>query len=77
MKYSAMNFDTYFIRPTNGHSSPGIKCPGSLYIYRSWNSMEESIEYSQHWIIMPRRRRHQEEGQTDSVYMAAHAFLAW
>eukprot|EP00959_Pyramimonas_sp_CCMP1952_P393715 8249901-Pyramimonas_sp.AAC.1 len=32
MRYPDMNYDTYFIRPTNGHSSPGIKCPESLFM---------------------------------------------
>eukprot|EP00959_Pyramimonas_sp_CCMP1952_P022225 467279-Pyramimonas_sp.AAC.1 len=32
MKYSSENHDAYFIRPSNGHSSPGSKCPESLYI---------------------------------------------
>eukprot|EP00959_Pyramimonas_sp_CCMP1952_P072663 1518279-Pyramimonas_sp.AAC.1 len=32
MKYPDMNYDAYFIRPTHGHSSPGIKCPESLYM---------------------------------------------
>eukprot|EP00959_Pyramimonas_sp_CCMP1952_P160848 3363871-Pyramimonas_sp.AAC.1 len=31
MKYSSENHDAYFIRPSNGHSSPGIKCPEPLY----------------------------------------------
>eukprot|EP00959_Pyramimonas_sp_CCMP1952_P440136 9214524-Pyramimonas_sp.AAC.1 len=32
MRYSDMNYDTYFIRPSNGHRSPGIRCPESLYM---------------------------------------------
>eukprot|EP00959_Pyramimonas_sp_CCMP1952_P136322 2852569-Pyramimonas_sp.AAC.1 len=32
MRYPDMDCDAYFIRPTNGHSSPGIKCPESLYM---------------------------------------------
>eukprot|EP00959_Pyramimonas_sp_CCMP1952_P129299 2703577-Pyramimonas_sp.AAC.1 len=32
IKYFDINYDTCFIRPTNGHSSPGIKCPESLYM---------------------------------------------
>eukprot|EP00959_Pyramimonas_sp_CCMP1952_P215787 4513530-Pyramimonas_sp.AAC.1 len=31
MRYPDINFEAYFIRPTNGHSSPGIKCPELLY----------------------------------------------
>eukprot|EP00959_Pyramimonas_sp_CCMP1952_P261744 5473401-Pyramimonas_sp.AAC.1 len=32
MRHSDMTRDTYFIRPANGHSSPGIRCPESLYM---------------------------------------------
>eukprot|EP00959_Pyramimonas_sp_CCMP1952_P246783 5158049-Pyramimonas_sp.AAC.1 len=32
MRYSDMIYDTYFIRPSNWHSSPGIRCPESLYL---------------------------------------------
>eukprot|EP00959_Pyramimonas_sp_CCMP1952_P083881 1754412-Pyramimonas_sp.AAC.1 len=32
MMYADMTDDTYFIRPSNGHSSLGIRCPESLYM---------------------------------------------
>eukprot|EP00959_Pyramimonas_sp_CCMP1952_P435648 9122601-Pyramimonas_sp.AAC.1 len=81
MKYSDLTYDTYFIRPTNGHSSPGIKCPASLYedygpvrswgtlLFHSWNSMGEYTEHYQHWLIMPCRRHHRKEGQTDCTWL--------
>eukprot|EP00959_Pyramimonas_sp_CCMP1952_P193799 4052468-Pyramimonas_sp.AAC.1 len=31
-KYASETHDAYFIRPSNGRSSPGIKCPESLYM---------------------------------------------
>eukprot|EP00959_Pyramimonas_sp_CCMP1952_P129211 2701827-Pyramimonas_sp.AAC.1 len=31
-KFASETHDKYFIRPNNGHSSPGIKCPESLYM---------------------------------------------
>eukprot|EP00959_Pyramimonas_sp_CCMP1952_P268037 5604378-Pyramimonas_sp.AAC.1 len=31
-KFAAEMCETYFIRPSNGHSSPGIKYPESLYM---------------------------------------------
>eukprot|EP00959_Pyramimonas_sp_CCMP1952_P463724 9485421-Pyramimonas_sp.AAC.1 len=32
MRYSDMYYDAYFIRPTSGHSSLGIKCLEFLYM---------------------------------------------
>eukprot|EP00959_Pyramimonas_sp_CCMP1952_P110271 2307197-Pyramimonas_sp.AAC.1 len=29
--FTGESHPTYFLRPSNGHSSPGIKCPESLY----------------------------------------------
>eukprot|EP00959_Pyramimonas_sp_CCMP1952_P380522 7972179-Pyramimonas_sp.AAC.1 len=29
-KFATEMCETYFIRPSSGHSSPGIRCPGSL-----------------------------------------------
>eukprot|EP00959_Pyramimonas_sp_CCMP1952_P444897 9315866-Pyramimonas_sp.AAC.1 len=31
-KFATDTHDTYFIRPSSGRSSPGIKCPESLYM---------------------------------------------
>eukprot|EP00959_Pyramimonas_sp_CCMP1952_P173580 3627139-Pyramimonas_sp.AAC.1 len=32
MRHSGMDYDTYFIRPINGRSSPDTKCPESSYV---------------------------------------------
>eukprot|EP00959_Pyramimonas_sp_CCMP1952_P304771 6378590-Pyramimonas_sp.AAC.1 len=30
LKFPGESHPTYFLRPNNGHRSPGIKCPGSF-----------------------------------------------
>eukprot|EP00959_Pyramimonas_sp_CCMP1952_P342697 7179545-Pyramimonas_sp.AAC.1 len=40
--------ETYFIRPSNGHGSPGIKCLGSLYMRNTDLTVPEAPCYFIH-----------------------------
>eukprot|EP00959_Pyramimonas_sp_CCMP1952_P065954 1376970-Pyramimonas_sp.AAC.1 len=82
MKYSDMNCDAYFFRPSNKHSSPGIKCPESFYenygpvrswgtrLFHPWKSMGKYRVFGvfdYHAApTTPPKRR------ADSLYMVAH-----
>eukprot|EP00959_Pyramimonas_sp_CCMP1952_P351808 7371144-Pyramimonas_sp.AAC.1 len=48
MMYADMADDTCFIRPFNGHSSPGIRCPESIYMRITDLSAPGGLRYSVH-----------------------------
>eukprot|EP00959_Pyramimonas_sp_CCMP1952_P271079 5667553-Pyramimonas_sp.AAC.1 len=41
-------YETYFIRPSNGHSSPGTKCLASLYMGITGLTIPGALCYSIH-----------------------------
>eukprot|EP00959_Pyramimonas_sp_CCMP1952_P013425 283175-Pyramimonas_sp.AAC.1 len=56
MKYPSEKYDADFIRPCNGHGSPGIKCRESLYFRDADLSAPGSPCYFIHgtqWAVIP------------------------